>query len=73
MSDTKLTSVKIISELYNKFKIEAMKLPYKNQLIGQLIFMLKMMILEIKYMEELQKIKIDFRGYYVKKENFVTQ
>ena len=25
MSDTKLTSVKIISELYSKFKVEAMK------------------------------------------------
>ena len=25
MNDTKLTSVKIISELYNKFKVEAMK------------------------------------------------
>ena len=31
MSDTKLTSVKIISELYNKFKIEAMKKEFTLQ------------------------------------------
>ena len=31
MNDTKLTSVKIISELYNKFKIEAMKKEFTLQ------------------------------------------
>ena len=31
MSDTKLTSVKILSELYNKFKIEAMKKEFTLQ------------------------------------------
>ena len=31
MNDTKLTSVKIISELYSKFKIEAMKKEFTLQ------------------------------------------
>ena len=31
MNDTKLTSVKIISELYNKFKVEAMKKEFTLQ------------------------------------------
>ena len=31
MSDTKLTSVKILTELYNKFKIEAMKKEFTLQ------------------------------------------
>ena len=31
MSDTKLTSVKILSELYNKFKVEAMKKEFTLQ------------------------------------------
>ena len=31
MSDTKLTSVKIISELYSKFKVEAMKKEFTLQ------------------------------------------
>ena len=31
MNDTKLTSVKIISELYSKFKVEAMKKEFTLQ------------------------------------------
>ena len=31
MNDTKLTSVKILSELYNKFKVEAMKKEFTLQ------------------------------------------
>ena len=31
MNDTKLTSVKIISELYSKFKVEAMKREFTLQ------------------------------------------
>ena len=31
MSDTKLTSVKVLTELYNKFKIEAMKKEFTLQ------------------------------------------
>ena len=31
MNDTKLTSVKILTELYNKFKIEAMKKEFTLQ------------------------------------------
>ena len=31
MNDTKLTSVKIISELYSKFKVEAMKSEFTLQ------------------------------------------
>ena len=31
MNDTKLTSVKILTELYNKFKVEAMKKEFTLQ------------------------------------------